>query len=69
MIVKNLYLYKIFREKIINELLEETIENNFNNLIPSYGKMYFDRIVKYNENFKIISLHNNLASLPIDLKY
>ena len=62
---KNFYTYiKEFEKKSINELLEETIKNNFdnllNNLIPSFGKLYFDRIVKYNENFKIISLYNNL---------
>ena len=48
----------------INSLLEEVIKNNFNNLlsylIPSFGKKFFERIIKYNENFKIITLYDNL---------
>ena len=58
----------------INELLKEIFKNNFNsllnNLIPSFGKNFFDRIFKYNQNFKISNLYNNLKySLAHTLLY
>ena len=71
----NFYTYiENFEKKSINDLLEEIIKNNFNNLIsnliPSFGKRYFERIVKYNENFKILSLYNNLRySITKTLSY
>ena len=60
--------------KTVNDLLEKVIENNFNNLIsylvPSFGRNYFDKIVKYNENFKITGLYNNIKySLSDTLAY
>ena len=57
-------LQKENEEKRFNDSLKEVIKNNFNNLlsylIPTFGKKYFERIIKYNENFKIESLYNNL---------
>ena len=35
-----------------NEMLE--------NILPSLGNSFFERIINYNENFKISSLYNNL---------
>ena len=65
---------KIYEKNSINRLIEETIKTNFNNLlsylIPSFGKNYFERIVKYNENFKIKSLYDNLRfSITATLSY
>ena len=48
----------------INNLIQNIIKSNFddllNNIIPTFGNQFFERIIKYNENFKIISLYNNL---------
>ena len=65
---------KIYEELSINILLEEIIERNFNNslnyLIPSFGKKYFDKLLKYNENFKISTLYDNLRfSISCTLAY
>ena len=55
---------KKYERESIDNLLEEAIKNNFNNLlsylIPSFGKLFFERIIKYNENFKISNLYDNL---------
>ena len=41
-----------------------------NNIIPSFGNNFFERIINYNENFKISSLYNNLKfSLVETLTY
>ena len=58
----------------INKLLQNIITTNFddllNNIIPTFGTQFFDRIIKYNENFKIKSLYNNLEySLSLTLLY
>ena len=58
----------------INKILEEIISNNFkkfiNNLILSFGKEYFERLMKYNENFRIKNLYQNLKySLVASLFY
>jgi len=72
---KNFYELEVkYERNTINELLEEIIKHNFNNLlyyiIPSFGKNYFDRIIKYNENYKIIGLFNNLKfSISQTLSY
>ena len=63
-----------YEKDSINELLEEIIKNNFNNLlnylIPSFGKLFFERIIKYNENFKILGLYDNLRfSITETLSY
>ena len=48
----------------INNLLKSIIKSNFddllNNIIPTFGNEFFERIIKYNENFQISSLYNNL---------
>lgn len=61
-------------KKEINKLLKDIISNNFNilidNLINSFGNEFFERIMKYNENFKITSLYQNLKySLVVSLLY
>ena len=58
----------------IDEFLMKIIKNNFNNLInniiPSFGNDFFERIIKYNENFKISSLYDSLTySLTQTLSY
>ena len=66
---------KIDNEKNnINNLLKKIIRNNFNvlinNLIFSFGNEFFDRVINYNENFKITSLYQNLKySLVLSLQY
>ena len=51
-------------KEIIDLFLKNIILSNFNdlleNIIPSFGNQFFERIIKYNENFKISSLYNNL---------
>lgn len=48
----------------IKECIRQTINFNFEdlleNLIPSFGNEFFERIIKYNENFKISHLYENL---------
>ena len=48
----------------VNNCLQKIIKYNFNdllnNLIPSFGNEFFDRIISYNENFKIETLYDNL---------
>ena len=61
-------------ENNINKFLQNIIKSNFNNflnnIIPSFGNDFFTRIIKYNENFKIASLYNNLKySLAETLTY
>ena len=55
---------KEYERVSIDNLLEEILKRNFNNLlsylIPSFGKNYFEKILKYNENFKISTLYDNL---------
>ena len=58
----------------INNLIQKIIYSNFDdllkNVIPSFGNLFFDRIIKYNQNFKINSLYNNLKfSLAQSLLY
>ena len=58
----------------INKILKKIIANNFNKLINnfvySFGKEYFERLLKYNENFRITNLYQNLKySLVISLQY
>ena len=54
--------------------LQKVINNNFNNLltniIPSFGNDFFERIIKYNENFKISNLYDSLTySLSQTISY
>ena len=66
---------KISKEKTnLNSLIKNTIRNNFNDLITnfvlSFGNDFFERILNYNENFKITTLYKNLKySLVISLSY
>ena len=58
----------------IDEFLKKVIKDNFYTLlnitIPSFGNEFFERIIKYNENFKIITLYDNLKnSLVVSLQY
>ena len=54
-------------ENNFNQFLQNIFKLNFNNLlkniIPSFGNDFFERIIQYNENFKISSLYNNLKYL------
>ena len=51
-------------------ILINNFKQNIDNFIPSFGKDYFERIVKYNEIQKIKSLYGNLKySLGITLTY
>ena len=61
-------------KKSIDKILEEIIYNNFekviNNVILTFGKEYFERVMKYNENFRITNLYQNLKySLVVSLQY
>ena len=58
----------------INTNIKKIIENNFNdslnNAITYFGKDFFERIISYNENYKISTLYQNLKySLVITLQY
>ena len=58
----------------INNLIQGIIKDNFdellNNIIPTFGNQFFERIIKYNENFKISTLYDNLKnSLAQTLSY
>jgi len=54
-------------KKNLNKNIEEIIYENFvkviNNLILTFGKEYFERVMKYNENFRIKNLYQNLRYL------
>ena len=73
-------LQKFFNSQKENEketidlFLKKIMISNFNdllqNIIPSFGNQFFERIIKYNENFKITSLYNNLKySLTPSIAY
>ena len=58
----------------INNLLIEAFKDNFNDLLnilfPLFGNNFLQRILKYNQNFKINNLYNNLRySLAHTLLY
>ena len=62
------------QQKEINEIIQNIIEINFNesinNIITYFGNNFFERIIKYNENYKITSLDQHLKySLIITLQY
>ena len=48
----------------VDIFLKDIMKLNFNdllkNIIPTFGNDFFERIIKYNENFKITSLYNTL---------
>ena len=47
-------------DEIIQKIIKLNFNNLINNLIPSFGNDFFERIIFYNENFKIESLYNNI---------
>ena len=51
-------------EDKVNGFVQQAIQSNFdeliNNLIPSFGNQFFERIIAYNENFKLNNLFDNL---------
>ena len=51
-------------KELVDNFLKEILTSNFNelleNIIPSFGNRFFERIINYNENFKISSLYNSL---------
>jgi hypothetical protein len=48
----------------INEYIQEFIKNNLddflNNVIPTFGNPFFERIIDFNINFKIVNLYQNI---------
>lgn len=48
----------------INEFIQNAIKSNLddflNNVVPAYGNRFFERIIDYNINFKIVDLYENL---------
>ena len=51
-------------EDKVNTFIKQVIQLNFNelinNLIPSFGNQFFERIIAYNENFKLNIFFDNL---------
>lgn len=47
-------------EKFLEEIMISNFDDLLENIIPSFGNNFFERIIKYNENFKISSLYNTL---------
>ena len=71
---KFFYTQENEQNSVVNEFINTRIISNFNdllnNVIPTFGKQFFERIIKYNENFKISSLYDNLRfSLSETLLY
>ena len=55
---------------MIKNIIKANFNNLINNFIFTFGNEYFERMIKYNENFKISSLYQNLKySLVISLNY
>ena len=48
----------------LNEHIQDAIKSNLddflNNVVPTYGNIFFERIIDYNINFKIVDLYENL---------
>ena len=48
----------------INEIIQNVIKTNLEDflydIIPTYGNIFFERIIDYNINFKIVNLYENL---------
>ena len=49
---------------LINEYIQNYIKSNLddflNNVVPTFGNPFFERIIDYNINFKIVDLYQNL---------
>ena len=55
---------------IWGDLRKFLTDDLLNNVIPTFGNEYFERIIKYNENFKISALYDNIRySLTETLLY
>ena len=52
------------QESLINGYIQDYIQSNLddflNNFIPTFGNPFFERIIDYNINFKIVDLYQNL---------
>ncbi len=62
------------QESEVDGFIREIIISNFNdllnNIIPTFGNQFFERIINYNENFKINQLYDNFRfSLSETLLY
>ena len=42
------------------DIMKSNFDDLLQNIIPSFGNDFFERIIKYNENYKISSLYNTL---------
>lgn len=57
-------------DSFLNKRITSNFEDLLNNVIPTFGNEYFERIIKYNENFKISALYDNIRfSLTETLLY
>ena len=73
----NINFSSTYKNKELNDfynVMSTNLENNFkkilDNFIPSFGKDYFERLLKYNEIQKIKSIYGNIQySLGITLTY
>ena len=49
---------------LINEYIQDYIKSNLddflNNVVPNFGNPFFERLIDYNINFKIVDLYQNL---------
>ena len=46
----------------LNNILNMNFNRTLNYFIQSFGKKFFERIIQYNENFKILDLFNNIKN-------
>ena len=46
--------------EIIVKVIKSNLEDFLNNEVPTYGDIFFDRIIDYNINFKLFNLYENL---------
>ena len=59
-----IYLQESDEKDKVNELVQQVIQTSFNdfldNLLPTFGTQFFERVIAYNENFKLNNLFDNL---------
>ena len=41
-------------------MIISNLDDFLNNVVPVYGNSFFERIINYNINFKIVNLYENL---------
>ena len=46
--------------KYIQDYIKSNLDDFLNNVVPVYGNSFFERIIDYNINFKIVDLYQNL---------